>query len=169
MCPSTSCSLSSLTLNIVLGRASTISPSISIFSSFGKGAAQTSDGPYVDGLGTLVPGLLLVLDLGVLSERLESLPVDPGVVDEQVAVTLIRSDEPVALLVVEPFHGSRRHISVVPSCRAPAPRPNPLRTTALDLHSPAWPALRPGKLPSERGGSPLAALERRLARALLEE
>src|SRR6476646_1046402 len=33
MCPSTSCSLSSLTLNMVLGRASVISPSISIFSS----------------------------------------------------------------------------------------------------------------------------------------
>src|SRR3954454_15019418 len=33
MWPSTSCSLSSLTLNMVLGRASVISPSISIFSS----------------------------------------------------------------------------------------------------------------------------------------
>src|ERR1044072_9229546 len=33
MCPSTSCPLSSLTRNIVFGRASVISPSISIFSS----------------------------------------------------------------------------------------------------------------------------------------
>jgi hypothetical protein len=36
MCPSTSCPLSSFTRNIVLGRASVTSPSISILSSFAR-------------------------------------------------------------------------------------------------------------------------------------
>src|SRR5688500_5153987 len=41
MCPRTSWSLSSLTLNMVLGRASVTSPSISIFSSFAISAAMS--------------------------------------------------------------------------------------------------------------------------------
>src|SRR4051812_30950889 len=50
MWPRTSCSLSSLTRNIVLGRASVISPSISIFSSLAMRwgeylTAQVLDGP----------------------------------------------------------------------------------------------------------------------------
>src|SRR5919106_2561376 len=102
MCPSTSCPLSSWTLNIVFGRASTISPSISIFSSLGT-AGFASDEAYVHRLRSLVARLLLVLDLRVLGERLEALAIDAGVVDEQVAVPIIGCDESVALFVVEPL------------------------------------------------------------------
>ena len=38
----------------------------------------------------LVAGLFLVLDLRVLGQRLEALPVDAGVVDEQVTVAVVR-------------------------------------------------------------------------------
>src|SRR5919106_2363168 len=104
MCPRTSCPLSSWTLNIVFGRASTISPSISIFSSLGT-SGDASDEAYV-------------LRLRVLRERLEALPVDARVVDEQVPVTIIGSDESVALLVVEPLDGSGRHVNC-PFLRVP--------------------------------------------------
>src|ERR671922_2761853 len=117
MCPRTSCPLSSWTLNIVLGRASTISPSISIFSSLGTTGA--SDEAYVHRLRPLVAGLFLVLDLRVLGERFEALAVDPRVMDEQVAVALVGCDEPVTLLVVEPLDGPCRHVDA-PSCVCPA-------------------------------------------------
>src|SRR4051794_33587235 len=45
MWPRTMCSLSSLTRNIVLGRASTISPSISIFSSFPMRPGRVANRP----------------------------------------------------------------------------------------------------------------------------
>src|SRR3954451_11246847 len=118
MWPSTSWSLSSLTLNIVFGRASSISPSISIFSSLPM--EPGSDGPDVHRLGALVARLLLVLDLGVLGQRLEALAVDARIVHEQVAVTLVGGDEPEALLVVEPLHGPGRHMRS-PPCRSPRP------------------------------------------------
>src|SRR4029079_8571789 len=118
MWPRTSCPLSSWTLNMVFGRASTISPSISIFSSLGT-AGSASDGANVHRLRTLVAGLLLVLDLGVLGERLEPLTVDSRVVDEQVTVSVVRSDEAVALLVVEPLDGSGRHEFPLPACARP--------------------------------------------------
>src|SRR5688500_17622442 len=117
MCPRTSCPLSSWTLNIVFGRASTISPSISIFSSLGT-SGDASDEAYVHRLRSLVSRLLLVLHLRVLRERLEALPVDARVVDEQVPVTIIGSDESVALLVVEPLDGSGRHVNC-PFLRVP--------------------------------------------------
>src|ERR671918_3197451 len=119
MCPSTSCPLSSCTLNIVFGRASTISPSISIFSSLGTGG-DASDQAYVHRLGSLVARLLLVLDLRVLRQGLEALAVDAAVMDEEVPVTIIGSDESVALLVVEPLDGSARHVNC-PFLRVPGP------------------------------------------------
>src|SRR5919106_5109737 len=109
MCPSTSCPLSSWTLNIVFGRASTISPSISIFSSLGT-AGRASDEADVHRLRSLVARLLLVLDLGILGERLEALAIDAGVVDEEVTVPVVRGNEAVALLLVQPLDGSRRHV-----------------------------------------------------------
>ena len=75
-----------------------------------------SDEADVHRLRPLVARLLLVLHLGVLGERLEALAVDAGVVDEQVPVSLIGSDEAVALLVVEPLHGSGRHVLPLPAC-----------------------------------------------------
>src|SRR3954465_13457606 len=53
MCPRTSWSLSSLTLNIVLGRASVTSPSISIFSSLPIGGKRVAD--VTNGPGALTP------------------------------------------------------------------------------------------------------------------
>src|SRR5215216_2416088 len=115
MCPRTSCPLSSWTLNIVFGRASTISPSISIFSSLGT-IGGASDEAHIHRLRSLIARLLLVLHLRVLGERLEALAIDAGVVDEQVAVSIIRSDEAIALLVVEPFNGPGRHVLPLPAC-----------------------------------------------------
>src|SRR3954471_1723311 len=121
MCPSTSWPLSSVTRNIVLGRASETSPSISILSSllklpscaatFPEGRLQLA---HVDGLGALLPGLLVVGHLGVLLERLEPRPVDARVMHEEVSVTLVRRDESVALLVVEPLDRTGRHAFVLP-------------------------------------------------------
>src|SRR5947208_12621466 len=120
MCPSTSWPLSSFTRNIVFGRASVTSPSISIFSSLGKapnweiwgrgprsGPRRTeSDLGYVDRLRALVAGLLVIGDLRVLLQALEARPVDAGVVNEEVSVAFIGGDEAIALLVVEPLDGT---------------------------------------------------------------
>src|SRR5215208_6160584 len=164
MCPSTSWSLSSLTLNIVFGRASTISPSISIFSSFGT--AVRLDEADVHRLRPLVADLLLVLHLGVLRQALEALAVDARVVDEEVAVALVRSDEAVALFIVEPLDGSGRHVS--PFLRVPARSVKRIRTTAPACRSRAGlpDALRGGTL---AGGTASAPLEGGLAWALLQE
>src|SRR5919197_371138 len=114
MCPRTSWSLSSLTLNIVFGRASTISPSISIFSSLATPVRL--DEADVHRLRSLVADLLLVLHLGVLRQALEALAVDARVVHEEVAIALVRRDEAVALFVVEPLDGSGRHVEPLPAC-----------------------------------------------------
>src|SRR4051794_3017819 len=120
MWPRTSCPLSSFTLNIVLGRASETSPSISILSSLLKLPLCARPSPaglqlgHVDGLGALVPCLLVVGHLGVLLQRLEAAAVHACVMDEKVAVTLVRGDEPVALLVVEPLDRTGGHTVVLP-------------------------------------------------------
>src|SRR4051812_39504392 len=138
MWPRTSCPLSSWTLNIVLGRASTISPSISIFSSLGTAVGRL-DGADVHRLRTLVARLLLVLDLRVLGERLETLAIDSRVVDEQVTVSVVRSDEAVALLVVEPLDGSGRHELPLPACARPVFRresaPRHLQCSTTPAHA----------------------------------
>src|SRR5215210_5477047 len=63
----------------------------------------------VDGLGALVPGLGVIGDLRALGQRLESVCVDAGVVDEEVLAPLVRRDEAEALVVVEPLDGSGCH------------------------------------------------------------
>src|SRR4051795_11841391 len=120
MWPRTSCPLSSFTLNIVLGRASETSPSISILSSLLKlplCARPSRKGlqlGHIHGLGTLVPGLLVVGHLGVLLQRLEAAAVDARVMNEQVSIALVGGDEPVALLVVEPLDRTGGHALVLP-------------------------------------------------------
>src|SRR5829696_7982274 len=76
------------------------------------------DGADVHRLGTLVAGLFLVLHLRVLGQRLEALPVDAGVVHEEVAVAVVWRDEAVALFVVEPLDGCGRHLNC-PFLRVP--------------------------------------------------
>src|SRR3954471_13402924 len=150
---------------MVLGRASTISPSISIFSSLGTAVrlGPGLDEADVHRLRTLVADLFLVLDLGVLGEALEALAVDARVVHEEVAIALVRSDEAVALLVVEPLDGSRRHVS--PFLRVPARsviriRPRHLRVVPAPFlfRRPSWRnASKPGgvnALRTSRGPDP---------------
>src|SRR5919202_235748 len=63
----------------------------------------------VDGLRALVSRLGVVADAGALGERLEALGVDARVVDEEVLARVVRRDEAVALVVVEPLDGSGGH------------------------------------------------------------
>src|SRR5919202_4702312 len=63
----------------------------------------------VDGLRALVPGLGVVADAGALGEGLEALGVDARVVDEEVLARVVRRDEAVTLVVVEPLDGSGGH------------------------------------------------------------
>src|SRR5262249_60745754 len=51
----------------------------------------------------------LELDRLTLAQRLESLPTDGGMVDEDVLGAVVRGDESEALRVVEPLHLSLRH------------------------------------------------------------
>src|SRR3954454_14694965 len=74
---------------------------------------------HVHGLGALVPGLLVVRHLAVLLERLETASVHACVVNEKVTVSLVGSDEPVALLVVEPLDRTSGHTSSFPSSLDP--------------------------------------------------
>jgi hypothetical protein len=46
---------------------------------------------------------LLVGDLGAFLEGFEPMAVYPGVVDEEIFAAIIRGDETVALIVVEPL------------------------------------------------------------------
>src|SRR3954453_9378985 len=135
MCPSTSCPLSSFTRNIVLGRASGTSPSISILSPFarvllltansrgfsardasgpGPPARPSSDLLDVYGLRALVALLFLIGHLRGLAKRLEAIPADAGVMHEQVAAAVVGCDEAVALLVVEPLDGPGCHLRIAP-------------------------------------------------------
>src|SRR5215471_11464310 len=118
-----------------LRSASTISPVISIFSSFcamvasfrsielcGGGHAgrppperrDLGDHAHVRGLRALVTLLLLVLDLRALGERPVAAALDRAEVHEQILVTLVGCDESVTLVRVEPLDGSGCHISSPP-------------------------------------------------------
>src|SRR3954447_4581623 len=158
MWPSTSWPLSSLTLNIVFGRASRISPSSSIFSSLDNGLCAPS-GPepalellHVDRLGALVPVLLLVGDLGVLLEGAEALRVDARVVNEQVAAATVGRDEAVALLVVEPLDRSGWHPRTFLPAGPPGMGLRGLPRAALTRHFGRGSGRPAGKLPLRHGG-----------------
>src|SRR3712207_4391593 len=104
--PRTSCPLSSFTRNIAFGRASTTSPSNSTFSSLGK-----LDDPHVGRLRTLGRLADIVLDLRALRERAEAVAGDRREVRERVLATVVRGDEPEALLVAEPLPDNGSHTS----------------------------------------------------------
>src|SRR5213595_1350380 len=114
-----------------LRSASTISPVISIFSSFcamvasfrpvevteadtdasASRSRDLRDQADVRGLRALLALLLFVLDLRALGKRPVAAALDRAEVHEQVLVTLVGGDEPVALVRVEPLDGSGCHIS----------------------------------------------------------
>src|SRR5947199_9198568 len=76
------------------------------------GAATMSGGLarlYVRRVRALGPGFGVVADLRALGERLEAAAGDATVVHEQVLALIVGWDEPVALVVVEPLHGSGCH------------------------------------------------------------
>src|ERR671927_214234 len=117
-----------------LRKASTTSPSSSIFSSFpatftsfrasrpprpADGAdadlKRLADRDDVGRFGALRPLARLELHLRTLGQGLEALACDLRVVDEQVLAALGGLDEPVALRVVEPLHGSGRHVHTSPT------------------------------------------------------
>src|SRR5262249_49122433 len=60
-------------------------------------------------LGTLGAVLGFELDLRALGQRLEALAADRAEMHEHVLTAITRSDEPKALRVVEPLHGSGCH------------------------------------------------------------
>src|SRR3954471_4050928 len=69
------------------------------------------EGLYVRRVGALGPDLGVVADLRALGERLEAAAGDARVVHEQVLALVVGRDEPEALLVAEPLHGSGCHKS----------------------------------------------------------
>src|SRR3954466_12237626 len=176
MWPSTSCPLSSVTLNIVLGRASETSPSISILSSLLKLPSCAATFPWgwlqlghVDCLGPLVPGLLVVGHLGVLLERLEAGAVDARVMHEKVSVALVGRDEPVALLVVEPLDRAGGHAFALPLSQTArrSRRRSPYAAITLFPDSVRIPrqTYHPAPLEAARRGENSATLECGLTRA----
>src|SRR3954447_1381111 len=68
----------------------------------------------VDRLGPLVALLLVVGDARSLRQRAVPVRVDAGVMDEQVAVALVRRDEAEPLVVAEPLDGPGGHCSASP-------------------------------------------------------
>src|ERR671918_470576 len=64
----------------------------------------------VRGPGALVAGLDVVGHLGALGEAAEALAADAVVMDEDVLRAVIGRDEPEALVVTEPLHGSGWHV-----------------------------------------------------------
>src|SRR4051812_14506220 len=119
--------------NIPFRSASTISPVISTFSSFWAMVASSiskdvggglearrpdlrarelrGDG-HVCGLRALLALLGLELDLRALGERPVAAALDRAEVHEQVLPAVVRRDEPVTLVCVEPLDGSGCHICI---------------------------------------------------------
>src|SRR6476620_11694590 len=106
MCPSTSWPLSSLTRNIVLGKASVTSPSTSMVSSFTK---RLADHRHVGGFHALLALLCLELDLLTLLQVPVTASGDVGEVDEEVGAPVLGGDESEPLRSREPFHCASGH------------------------------------------------------------
>src|SRR6478672_12862801 len=100
MWPSTSWPLSSLTRNIVLGRASVTSPSTSMVSSLTK---RLADHRHVGGFHPLLALLGLKLDLLPLLQIPVAVAGDVGEVDEEVGSAVFGGDESEPLRRREPF------------------------------------------------------------------
>src|SRR5437763_6694840 len=94
--------------NIPFRSDSVISPSSSTFSSLLLRASSSRERDS-GGLGALLPLPRLEGNLRSLGQALVPAAGDLAVVDEQVLAALVRLDEPVALLIVEPLHRSGCH------------------------------------------------------------
>src|SRR5476649_2334755 len=132
--PSVSWPLSSAMRNMPFRSASTISPVISTFSSFWAMVAslvlrkmsaagarpaalkclslELRENGDVRGLRALLTLLGLELDLCALGQRPVAAALDRAEVHEQVLTAVVRRDEPVALVCVEPLDGSGCHICI---------------------------------------------------------
>src|ERR687884_2038207 len=111
-----------------LRKASTTSPSSSIFSSFPATVTSFYGRPSADRrplrddldvrrLRALRPFARLELDLRAFGQRLEALAGDLREVDEDVLAAAVGRDEAVALGVVEPLDVSARHLTnTSPTC-----------------------------------------------------
>src|SRR3954447_4163759 len=108
--PSASCPLSSERRKTPLRSASVTSPSNSTLSPAAAMRPPLRDCANVGRLGALLTLSCVELHLGALSEALEALAGDAGVVDEQVLRAVLRRDEPEALVVAEPLDGSGCHV-----------------------------------------------------------
>src|SRR5271166_3268159 len=103
------------------------------------GRAEPLQRRDVYGLGALVALLGVVGDLRPLLQRAVTLAVDPGVMDEQVLVAVVRGDEAKPLVVAEPLNGAGGHSYAPPRYVRAATRRMLLKasTCALALHFPA--------------------------------
>src|SRR5919106_740858 len=85
----------------------------------------------VGGLGALLARLDLVRHLRALRQGAEPVGVDRAVMDEHVLRAVVGRDEPEALVVAEPLHGSGWHVSFLRVCRVLATRRIRLRNVSL--------------------------------------
>src|SRR5688500_9046229 len=72
--------------------------------------AGSADGHDVRCLGALLALAHLELDLRALGEGAKAVTRDRAEVDEDILAAPVRGDEAIALRVVEPLHGSGRHL-----------------------------------------------------------
>src|SRR5262245_3396253 len=82
----------------------------------------------VDGRGALRALLGVIRDARALGEGAESVTGDAGEMDEEVLAGLVGRDEPEALVVAEPLHGTGRHVLYLHGGRV-------LRTPMMPWHS----------------------------------
>src|SRR5436190_16712511 len=71
---------------------------------------------HVRGGGALGALLGVVAHLRAVSQRLEAAALDRAVMHEQILAGVIGCDEPEALVVVEPLHGSCCHLDSLRGC-----------------------------------------------------
>src|SRR4051794_39318643 len=114
---------------------------------------RRSDGAHVGGARALGALLDLVLDLSALRERLKAAAGDRGVMHEHVLARIVGRDEPVALVVAEPFHDSRGHRPSLRSSRLNAL--TDVRTSVLMTPASVSPDPAAGGAPGDvpQGGS----------------
>ncbi len=83
-------------------------PSLPIFGP--RNARMLGEDAYVGGLRALLSGGLLVLDLLPFVQRLIPFALDSAEVHEQILASILRGDESIPLLRIEPLNRSDSHL-----------------------------------------------------------